>query len=233
MFNLQLIATASKNEVFNVKKIENIEELYEVLSTSMEHSTWWDTENPWEIVVGSILVQNTNWKNVAYSLANIRREIGFSPKRLAEIDQFLLQDLIRPSGFYKNKSRAIKEIFSWFQRYNYDIGIIQKKEQAELRKELLAIYGVGYETADVLMVFVFNKVVFIADKYAQRIFSRLGLNEPLTYLTLQNMIELPDKFTNEQAQNFHGWLVDYGQVHLRSDKDWQAGFLSQFTLVHL
>jgi endonuclease-3 related protein len=233
MFNLQLIATASKNEVFNVKKIENIEELYETLSRSMEHSTWWDTENPWEIVVGSILVQNTNWKNVAYSLANIRREIGFSPKRLAEIDQFLLQDMIRPSGFYKNKSRAIKEIFSWFQRYNYDIGIIQKKEQAELRKELLTIYGVGYETADVLMVFVFNKVVFIADKYAQRIFSRLGLNEPLTYLTLQNMIELPDTFTNEQAQNFHGWLVDYGQVHLRSDKDWQAGFLSQFTLVHL
>ena len=83
------------------------------------------------------------------------------------------------------------------------------------------------------MVFVFNKVVFIADKYAQRIFSRLGLNEPLTYLTLQNMIELPDTFTNEQAQNFHGWLVYYGQVHLRSDKDWQAGFLSQFTLVHL
>lgn len=233
MFNLQLIATASKKEVFNVKKIENIEELYETLSTSMEHSTWWDTENPWEIVVGSILVQNTNWRNVAYSLANIRREIGFSPKRLAEIDQFLLQDLIRPSGFYKNKSRAIKEIFSWFQRYNYDIDILQKKEQAELRKELLAIYGVGYETADVLMVFVFNKVVFIADKYAQRIFSRLGLNEPLTYLTLQNMIELPDTFTNEQAQNFHGWLVDYGQVHLRSDKDWQAGFLSQFTLVHL
>lgn len=233
MFNLQLIATASKNEVFNVKKIENIEESYETLSRSMEHSTWWDTENPWEIVVGSILVQNTNWKNVAYSLANIRREIGFSPKRLAEIDQFLLQDMIRPSGFYKNKSRAIKEIFSWFQRYNYDIGIIQKKEQAELRKELLTIYGVGYETADVLMVFVFNKVVFIADKYAQRIFSRLGLNEPLTYLTLQNMIELPDTFTNEQAQNFHGWLVDYGQVHLRSDKDWQAGFLSQFTLVHL
>ena len=233
MFNLQLIATASKKEVFNVKKIENIEELYETFSASMEHSTWWDTENPWEIVVGSILVQNTNWKNVAYSLANIRREIGFSPKRLAEIDQFLLQDLIRPSGFYKNKSRAIREIFSWFQRYNYDIGIIQKKEQAELRKELLTIYGVGYETADVLMVFVFNKVVFIADKYAQRIFSRLGLNEPLTYLTLQNMIELPDTFTNEQAQNFHGWLVDYGQVHLKSDKDWQAGFLSQFTLVHL
>jgi endonuclease-3 related protein len=47
------------------------------------------------------------------------------------------------------------------------------------------------------------------------------------------MIELPDTFTNEQAQNFHGWLVDYGQVHLKSDKDWQAGFLSQFTLVHL
>jgi endonuclease-3 related protein len=214
-----------------VKKIRNIEELYELLSKTMDHSTWWDTENPWEIVVGSILVQNTNWKNVDYSLTNIRNKIGFFPEKLAETDQQIIQELIRPSGFYKNKSRAIKEIFAWFQSYNYDISIIQEKELTVLRKELLSIYGIGHETADVLLVFIFKKVMFIADKYAQRIFNHLGISEKLTYLKLQELIELPDNFTNQQAQNFHGWLVDYGQMYLKSEADWQTGALSNFKLV--
>ena len=195
--------------------ITNIEALYEVLSESMDHATWWDTENPWEIVVGAILVQNTNWKNVDYSLTNIREKIGFDLPALAAIDQLELQELIRPSGFYKNKSRALKELFDWFQDNHFDIQALQERDQQSLREELLNIRGIGQETADVLLVFIFNKVVFIADKYAQRIFKQLGVEETLTYSKLQKMIQLPADFTNEQAQNLHGWLVDYGQVHLK------------------
>lgn len=210
--------------------ITNINALYDVFSESMDHSVWWDTENPWEIVVGAILVQNTNWKNVDYSLTNIRETIGFDPKALAAIDQLELQELIRPSGFYKNKSRAIKALFDWFQGYQFDIQALQKKDQELLREELLNIRGIGQETADVLLVFIFGKAVFIADKYAQRIFNRLGIEEPLTYSKLQGMIKLPADFTNEQAQNLHGWLVDYGQIHLKSSEAWEAGVLSDFKL---
>lgn len=211
--------------------ITNIEELYQTLSEAMDHSIWWNTENPWEIVVGSILVQNTSWKNVDYSLINIRNEIGFIPKKLAEIDLLVLQDLIRPSGFYKNKSQTLKEVFVWFRSYDYNIATLQEKDLTVLREELLNIQGIGHETADVLLVFVFKKVVFIADKYAQRIFNHLGLEEALTYLKLQSLIELSSDFTNQQAQNLHGWLVDYGQVYLKSEEIWQTGFLSNFKLV--
>lgn len=211
--------------------ITNIEELYQTLSEAMDHSIWWNTENPWEIVVGSILVQNTSWKNVDYSLINIRNEIGFIPKNLAEIDLLVLQDLIRPSGFYKNKSQTLKEVFVWFRSYDYNIATLQEKDLTVLREELLNIQGIGHETADVLLVFVFKKVIFIADKYAQRIFNHLGLEEALTYLKLQALIELPSDFTNQQAQNLHGWLVDYGQVYLKSEEIWQTGFLSNFKLV--
>lgn len=210
--------------------ITNIEALYEVLSESMDHATWWDTENLWEIVVGAILVQNTNWKNVDYSLTNIREKIGFDPQALAAIDQLELQELIRPSGFYKNKSRALKELFDWFQDNHFDIQTLQERDQQSLREELLNIRGIGQETADVLLVFIFNKVVFIADKYAQRIFKQLGVEETLTYSKLQKMIQLPADFTNEQAQNLHGWLVDYGQIHLKSADAWEAGVLSDFEL---
>ncbi|MBO0447283.1 deoxyribonuclease I [Enterococcus ureilyticus] len=211
--------------------ITNIEELYQTLSEAMDHSIWWNTENPWEIVIGSILVQNTSWKNVDYSLINIRNEIGFIPKKLAEIDLLVLQDLIRPSGFYKNKSQTLKEVFVWFRSYDYNIATLQEKDLTVLREELLNIQGIGHETADVLLVFVFKKVVFIADKYAQRIFNHLGLEEALTYLKLQSLIELSSDFTNQQAQNLHGWLVDYGQVYLKSEEIWQTGFLSNFKLV--
>ena len=210
--------------------ITNIDELYEILSDHMDHSVWWDTENLWEIVVGSVLVQNTNWKNVDYSLQNIREEMGFVPEKLAAVDLLLLQDLIRPSGFYKNKSRTLKDLFLWFGTYDFDLAVMQEKETSELRDELLSIKGVGSETADVLLVFVLNKVLFVADRYAQRIFQRMGVETPLTYNKLQGMAVLPEGFTNEQAQNLHGWLVDYGQVYLKSDEKWPEGFLSQFTL---
>ncbi|MGM0213886.1 endonuclease III domain-containing protein [Enterococcus sp. AZ109] len=210
--------------------IENIDKLYERLEANMDNRVWWDTENPWEIVVGAILVQNTNWKNVDYSLDNIREAIGFIPEKLAAIDILELQELIRPSGFYKNKSRALKEIFAWFETYNFDITAIEQKDLPSLRDELLSIRGIGQETADVLLIFVFNKVIFIADRYAQRIFNQLGLEETLNYSKLQAMIKLPNDFTNQQAQNFHGWLVDYGQIHLKSEEAWEAGFLSDFEL---
>lgn len=210
--------------------ITNLKALYEVLSEAMDHSIWWNTENPWEIVVGAILVQNTNWKNVDYSLTNIRESIGFDPKALTAIDQLELQELIRPSGFYKNKSRTIKDVFNWFQGYGFDIEALEKKDVHSLREELLAIRGIGQETADVLLVFVLNKVAFIADKYAQRIFKRLGIEETLTYAKLQEMIQLPADFTNEQAQNLHGWLVDYGQIYLKSSEAWEKGVLSNFEL---
>ncbi|MBO1307878.1 deoxyribonuclease I [Enterococcus sp. 669A] len=210
--------------------IGNIDKLYERLEANMDNRVWWDTENLWEIVVGAILVQNTNWKNVDYSLDNIREAIGFIPEKLAAIDILELQELIRPSGFYKNKSRALKEIFAWFETYNFDIAAIQQKDLPSLREELLSIRGIGQETADVLLIFVFNKVSFIADRYAQRIFNQLGLEEMLNYSKLQAMIKLPTDFTNQQAQNFHGWLVDYGQIHLKSEEAWEAGFLSDFEL---
>lgn len=210
--------------------IGNVDKLYERLEANMDNRVWWDTENPWEIVVGAILVQNTNWKNVDYSLDNIREDIGFIPEKLAAIDILELQELIRPSGFYKNKSRALKEIFAWFETYNFDIAAIQQKDLPSLREELLSIRGIGQETADVLLIFVFNKVTFIADRYAQRIFNQLGLEETLNYSKLQAMIKLPTDFTNQQAQNFHGWLVDYGQIHLKSEEAWEAGFLSDFEL---
>lgn len=211
--------------------IRNLDEIYDVLAATMPHRTWWDTENPWEIMIGAILVQNTNWKNVDYSLTNLKEATDFDPDAILALSDEALQELIRPSGFFKNKSKALKSLFTWTKAYDQDIEAISQIEQTTLRKELLRVRGIGEETADVLMVYVFNKSCFIADRYAQRIFQRLGLQEEkLTYSKLQDMVWLPEDFTVMKAQNFHGWLIDYGKDHLKNDETWAAGVLSQVQL---
>lgn len=210
--------------------ITNIEELYALFEQNMPHRKWWDTDNLWEIAVGAILVQNTNWKNVDYSLANLRKETNFEPQKIAKLDLEKLQELIRPSGFFKNKAKGLHSLFSWFQAADFDLELLEKKDTATLREELLNISGIGPETADVLLVFVLNKSIFIADRYAQRIFQQLGVQESLNYQKLQNMIVWPENLTYLQAQSLHGWLVDYGQIHLKSEEAWQTGFLVGFQL---
>ncbi|WP_036098011.1 endonuclease III domain-containing protein [Listeria floridensis] len=211
--------------------ITNINDLYDKLSEEMDHSTWWDTETQWEIVVGAVLVQNTNWKNVDYSLANIAAATQFDPVKLAAASKTELEEWIRPSGFYKNKSQTLLALFAWLKTYHFNLEAIEKQEQSVLREKLLEIRGIGPETADVLLVYVFNKVAFIADRYAQRIFQRLGVEEKLNYDKLQRIAPLPSGFTNGQARQFHGWLVDYGQIYLKSDEAWEQGFLRDFNLL--
>ena len=80
--------------------ITNIEELYEAFSQVMTHKRWWDTDNKWEILLGAVLVQNTNWKNVDYALENLYHTTQFLPEKVLALEKIQLQDLIRPSGFY-------------------------------------------------------------------------------------------------------------------------------------
>ncbi|MHC5216346.1 deoxyribonuclease I [Enterococcus sp. LJL128] len=210
--------------------IANIDELYEALKEVMDDKKWWNTDNLWEIMIGAILVQNTNWRNVDYSLQNIQSEVGFLPEKILLLEDQELEKLIRPSGFYKNKSQTIKRLLKWLKAYDFDLEAVAAIDSSKLRKLLLEIKGIGYETADVLLVYVFKKSAFIADKYAQRLFQCLGIEEHLNYQKLQNMIPWSETYTSEAAQNFHGWIVDYGQQYLKNKELWKTGPLSTFTL---
>lgn len=87
--------------------ITNIEELYTAFEKFMDQGRWWDTDNKWEILLGAILVQNTNWRNVDYALLNLEEATGFSPIKISQLSEKQLQEMVRPSGFYKAKSATI------------------------------------------------------------------------------------------------------------------------------
>lgn len=204
-------------------------EVYEQLKKNMPERIWWPAESKWEIIIGSILVQNTNWGNVEYSLHNLREKTQFEPERVAALPLEEIQELIRPSGFFINKGRAINEIFLWLQTFNFDLLAIETQYGEALRKQLLSLRGVGEETADVLLVYVFDGVAFIADRYAQRLFTRLGVEDVDNYKKLKKRVYLPEDFSTAEAKEFHGLIVDFGKDYLKNDEVWAASFLSDFT----
>ena len=209
--------------------ITNIEELYTAFSQIMDHKRWWDTDNKWEILLGAVLVQNTNWRNVDYSLDNLNEATQFLPEKILALDKEQLQELIRTSGFNKGKSNTIIGLLTWLEDYHFDLAQVSRKDFSELRKELLAIKGIGEETADALLVYVFEQSTFIADKYAQRMFEKFGFVSK-GYKHLKSRIYWPETIDTLKAQNLHGWIIEYGQVYLKNDELWQSGPLKNFKL---
>lgn len=115
------------------------------------------------------------------NLDNLRPVTNFDADKILALITEELQELIRPSGFFKNKSKAIQFSLQWFKVHNWDYDAIAAKYGKNLREELLKLHGVGQETADVYQVFIFHKNHFIADAYARRLFGFLTGSEYKTY----------------------------------------------------
>ena len=202
--------------------------LFTKLLSEMGPQGWWPARNHWEIILGAILVQNTNWRNVARSLNQLELATNLEPQKISVLPLADLQAYIRPSGFYINKSRAIQTIFQWLATYDFALETVKAAYGSQLRNQLLTIRGIGDETADVLLVYVFKEVTFIADKYAQKLFTRI-YGQPFTsYRQLKKSVLLPATFTNEQAQEFHGLIVEFGKCYLKKEAAWQSSFLTDF-----
>ena len=173
------------------------------------NQSWWRANSALEILVGAILVQNTNWKNVDKALTNF--EDNLSAKFILEATNDVLADTIRPAGFQNQKAKKLKALFTWFKRYDFDIDQVSKLDGKSLRLELLAINGIGNETADALLVYVFNKTSFVIDAYARRIFLRFGCRIPKKYDDFRVMIECAIPCNVITYDYYHGLIVEHAK----------------------
>jgi len=135
---------------------------------------WWPMSRKFkpaelEICVGAILTQNTNWKNVEKALNNLIKAKKITAEQIASTRLPLLEKLVRPSGFYRQKAKRLKEFCTFVVNFRDDF----YKDVA--REQLLAINGIGKETADSILLYACNKPYFVIDEYTRRMFSRLGL----------------------------------------------------------
>ncbi len=194
----------------------------------MGPSGWWPADDKRDIIVGAILVQNTAWQNADVGLNNLKHRTELDPEAVLSLSQTELIDLIRASGFYRNKAKAIHNVFQWFDDRNWDYAAVAASTtQTELCKQLLALPGVGQETADVYLVYIFDLPTFIADSYTRRLFKHLGYQRTGTYQHLKQQVTLPDNFTYKMAQDFHGQLDEFGKQYLQRDDTFEDSFLAR------
>ncbi len=168
---------------------EKLQEIYSRLYAHFGPQHWWPGESRWEIMVGAVLTQNTSWRNVEQAMANLKRAGRLEPARMRGTREATLARLVRPSGYFNLKAKKLKALVEFlFAHYHGDPAEMVRRPLDALRAELLAVYGVGPETADSILLYAAEQPVFVVDAYTRRIFARLGLTrEDATYAELQQL----------------------------------------------
>jgi len=170
---------------------------------------WWPAESPFEVMVGAILTQNTNWGNVERAIENLKEEKVLAALKLYKLGHKHLARIIHPTGYYNIKARRLKEFLKFFIK-NFDASInkISRVSLYTLRKELLAVKGIGPETADSILLYALHKPIFVVDAYTKRIFSRHGyFKEEATYSEVQNFFMQNTVKSVKLFNEYHALLV--------------------------
>ena len=178
---------------------------------------WWPTDDPLEVMIGSVLVQNTNWANVERALAQLRQADAVDACVLDRMSDERLAELIRPSGYRNVKTRRLKNLMHWLvERFDGCARRAFGLELGPLREELLGINGVGQETADSILLYAGDKLTFVVDAYTYRILRRHDVvQEDCDYYALKEFCQdhLPPDVT--VYQQCHGYLVEVGKAFCR------------------
>jgi endonuclease-3 related protein len=170
---------------------------------------WWPAQEPFEVIIGAILTQSAAWINVEKAITNLKAAGALSPAALRQMPQSEVARLIHPCGYYNAKAQKLKAFAHWFgEQYNDNLAKLFASNTNHLRQQLLAIYGIGEETADSIILYAANKPIFVIDAYTRRIISRIGLasrNNSYSALQALFMANLPadTKLFNE----YHALLV--------------------------
>ena len=177
-----------KNENNLCRPSTAISKLFDMLLEHYGPQHWWPCQSGarWEIIAGAILTQNTAWTNVEKAIGNLLAADVMSPQKILKIPDAELQELIRPAGFFKQKCVYLNAMAQFIIDHEEDF---EKSDDVwALRKQLLAIKGVGRETADSILLYAFNKPIFVIDAYTRRVAERhLDLDGSVHYDVLQKI----------------------------------------------
>jgi endonuclease-3 related protein len=187
--------------------------IYRKLHQSFGSRRWWPGENAFEVMVGAILTQNTNWRNVEKAIQQMKKRGVLSLQEIRRLKKSQLATLVRSSGYYRIKAERLKAFVNFlFENYG-NIKTMRKEELEPLREKLLRVKGIGPETADSILLYGLKKPIFVVDAYTKRILSRHGIvSEKADYEEIQNLFmqHLPrdEKLFNE----YHALLVHVGKT---------------------
>ena len=196
---------------------EKIRAFYDALLAAYGPQHWWPGETPFEVCVGAILTQNTNWKNVERAIANLKRVGPLSPRGIWNLPPEELAERIRPAGYFRLKAGRLRNFLDLVvNRYDGSLERLFELGTEELRRQVVAVKGIGRETADSIILYAAERPVFVVDTYTLRIAFRHGLVEQdcdydLLQETFASALEADVPLLNE----YHALLVRAGKLHCR------------------
>jgi len=195
---------------------------YGLMRRRFGHQGWWPGETPFEVCVGAILTQNTNWTNVERAIANLKAADVLEPRRLLALPPARLAELIRPAGYFNVKARRLRAFLDVLVReFDGDLARLLGGPLATARARLLGIHGIGPETADSMLLYAGGQLVFVVDAYTRRIFARHGWCAPeADYAAVQRLCEAalnhrPVAARLDYWQDYHAQLVAVGKDFCR------------------
>lgn len=185
--------------------------LFQQLEAYYGQQKWWDVYNQLFSVTEMVLIQNTNSANVEKAMVNLRPYLT-DLKTVLALPEETLATFIRPSGYYKIKAKRLRAVYQWLAEHPKEM--IEKIPTADLRIELLNIYGIGNETADVMMLYLYNRSVFVADNYARRLFERLGFGKNVDYNKMREIYQPElNQWSVDRAKEFHALIDEHCKAH--------------------
>jgi len=165
-----------------------------------------------EVLMGAILTQRTNWKNVELSIKNLKRKKIDSLDAIYKLGTGRLETLIKPAGFYKTKSKYLFNLAQFIKKNYGNLKKMQAAETEKLREELLRLKGIGPETADSILLYGLDKPVFVIDEYTRKLVKKKKLARDLSYAHLQNLFMRNLRKDYCLYQDFHALIVIDGKL---------------------
>ena len=196
---------------------EQLTEIYKILFDTFGPQHWWPGETRFEIITGAILTQNTSWSNVEKAIANLISAGCLTGQKLNSMDTAQIAELIVPAGYYNIKAKRLKNFLNrLFENHQGRLESLENLGTEQLRQWLLSIKGIGPETADSILLYAFDRPVFVIDTYTARITARHRLIEPgADYDQLQYLFESNLEQDIQLFNEYHALLVQIGKNYCK------------------
>lgn len=214
-------------------RILDVRGLFDLLLDAMGPTHWWPAETRFEIALGAVLVQNASWTNAEAALDALRAADLLRPAAIVDLPDAELEAMVRPAGFYRAKSRYLKALCAWLTTLpgegpDFPQRVAGRSDD-DLRRDLLAVPGIGGETADDILLYVFDRPAFVADTYARRLFEALGVADlPKSYEGFRRRVMphiLTDEWSIADLKEFHGLIDEHGKT-CRTPDDWRRSVVA-------
>jgi len=196
----------------------NLQVAYRRLLEHYGRQNWWPGDSPFEVMVGAVLVQNTNWQNAARAIETLKDEGLLAPDALVAAAQEELQELIRPAGYFRQKAARLQSLARFVtDNYGGSLEAMFAEEFTTLRAGLLSINGIGPETADSILLYAGGLPTFVIDTYTHRVVKRHGwAAADADYHALKEHFENALDRDAALFNEYHALLVRVGKEHCRT-----------------